>query len=55
MKSKQGVARKPKHDEQSRAVERSLRRPGKEARKVACMHGTPVYYMKDGKIVAEKP
>lgn len=47
--------RKPKHDDFSRAVARSLRRAAKEARKVARMYGTPVYIMKDGKIVAEKP
>ena len=28
---------------------------GKVARKTARMHGTSVYVMKDGKIVAEKP
>lgn len=48
-------SRKPKHDEFSRAVGRSLRRAAKEARKVARMYGTPVYVMKDGKVVAEKP
>lgn len=55
MRTKKSNARKPKHDEFSRAVERSLIRAGKQARKIARMHGTPVYYMKDGKIVAEKP
>jgi hypothetical protein len=45
----------PKPNDFSRAVGRSLRRAGKQARKVARMHGTPVYYLKDGKIVAEKP
>lgn len=45
----------PKPDDFSRAVARSLRRAGKQARKVARMHGTAVYYLKDGKIVAEKP
>lgn len=39
----------------SKAVGRSLRRAAKEARRVARMHGTPVYVMKNGKIVAEKP
>jgi hypothetical protein len=39
----------------SNAVERALIRAGKTARKVARMHGTPVYYIRDGKIVAEKP
>jgi len=46
---------KPKHDEFSRAVGRALRRAGKEARRIARMHGTPVWVIKDGKIVAEKP
>jgi len=27
----------------------------KTARKVARMHGTPVYFWKNGKVVAEKP
>jgi hypothetical protein len=39
----------------SKAVGRSLRRAAKEARRIARMHGTPVYVMKNGKIVAEKP
>ena len=48
-------SRRIKPNELSRAVGRSLRRAAKEARKVARQHGTPVYVMKDGKIVAEKP
>lgn len=48
-------ASKPMHDEFSRAVARSLRRAAKEARKIARMYGTPVYVMKNGKLVAEKP
>ena len=44
-----------KPNEFSRAVARSLRRAGKQARKVARMYGTPVYVLKDGKVVAEKP
>jgi hypothetical protein len=39
----------------SAAVGRALRRAAKVARKTARTHGTPVYYWKDGKIVAEKP
>lgn len=39
----------------SAAVGRALRRAAKNARKIARMHGTPVYYWRDGKIVAEKP
>lgn len=39
----------------SRAVGRALRRAGRRAREVARMHGTPIYVLKDGKIVAIKP
>lgn len=34
---------------------RALRSAAKTARKIARQHGTPVYYWKDGKVVAEKP
>jgi hypothetical protein len=37
------------------AAGRALSRAAKTARKVARMHGTPVYFMRDGKIIAEKP
>lgn len=46
---------KPKHDEFPQAVGRALRRAGKEARRIARMHGTPVWVIKDGTIVGEKP
>jgi hypothetical protein len=36
-------------------VGRGLRLAEKSARKVARMHGTPVYFWKNGKVVAEKP
>jgi hypothetical protein len=36
-------------------VGRGLRLAEKTARKVARMHGTPVYFWKNGKVVAEKP
>lgn len=39
----------------SAAVGRALRRAAKDARKIARMYGTPVYYWKNGKVVAEKP
>ena len=48
-------ATKPKHDDFSRAVGRSLRRAAKAACKIARMYGTPIYILKDGKVVAEKP
>ncbi len=34
---------------------RALRRAARVARKIARAHGTPVYYWRDGKVVAEKP
>ena len=39
----------------SRAVARGLRRAGIRAHKVARMHGTPVYVLKNGKVIALKP
>jgi hypothetical protein len=39
----------------SAGVGRGLRLAEKSARKVARMHGTPVYFWKNGKVVAEKP
>jgi predicted ABC-type ATPase len=47
---------KPKKPESFAAgVGRGLRLSAKTARKVARMHGTPVYFWKNGKVVAEKP
>ena len=36
-------------------VGRGLRLAEKTARKVARMHGTPVYFWENGKVVARKP
>jgi hypothetical protein len=36
-------------------VGRALRRAGRAARKTARMYGTPIYFWRDGKVVAEKP
>jgi len=36
-------------------VGRALRQAAKTARKTARMHGTPIYVVEDGKIVAKKP
>jgi hypothetical protein len=49
--------KKPKRPESlfSVGVGRGLRRSAKTARKIARMHGTPVYFWKNGKVVAEKP
>jgi hypothetical protein len=37
------------------SVGRGLRRAQNSARKTARMHGTPIYFWRDGKVVAEKP
>jgi len=37
------------------AVGAALRRAAKVARKTARDHGTPIYFWRDGKVVAEKP
>jgi hypothetical protein len=42
-------------DDFSRAVGHALRRAARRAREVARMHGTPIYVVKNGKIVAIKP
>jgi hypothetical protein len=39
----------------SAGVGRALRRAAKDARKIARMYRTPVYVLKNGKVVAEKP
>jgi hypothetical protein len=44
-----------KRESFSAGVGRGLRLAEKSARKVARMHGTPVYFWKNGKVVAEKP
>ena len=36
-------------------VGRALRRAAKDARKIARMYGTPIYVLKNGKVVAQKP
>ncbi len=37
------------------AVGRALKRSARTARRIARLHGTPVYIWRDGKVVAEKP
>lgn len=52
------VSKAPKNgagEDFSRAVGRALRRAARRAREVARMHGTPIYVLKDGKVVAIKP
>jgi hypothetical protein len=44
-----------KNDKWLAGIDLGLRPAAKTARKVARMHGTPVYFWKNGKVVAEKP
>ena len=44
-----------KPNELSRAVGRALKRAAQRARETARMHGTSVYFSKNGKVVALKP
>lgn len=37
------------------AAGRALRRSARVARKTARAYGTPIYFWRDGKVVAEKP
>jgi hypothetical protein len=37
------------------SVEPALKRAAKVARKTAQMYGTPLYFWKNGRVVAEKP
>ena len=47
---------RPKRSESFAAgVGRALRQAAKTARKTARMHGTPIYIVEDGKIVAKRP
>jgi hypothetical protein len=46
---------RPKHDDTTLRALRALRRSARRAREIARMYGTPIYVMKDGKIVALKP
>jgi hypothetical protein len=53
MTTRRKKVRKP--ESFSAGVGRGLRLAEKTARKVARMHGTPIYFWKNGKVVAEKP
>ncbi len=47
--------KKAKTDPFTASVGRALRRAARVARKTARMYGTPIYVLKDGKVVALKP
>ena len=48
-------ATRPRRDDFASAVGRTLRRAGTAARRTARLHKTPLYFWKNGKVVAEKP
>ena len=52
MKSKHAKTRK---DDFAASVGRALRRSARVAREEAKVHGTLLYFWKNGKVVAEKP
>ena len=47
--------KKPVMTEFAQQVERAMKRAAKLARKVAKMHGTPIYVERNGKVIALKP
>ena len=49
------AAKQLKPNEFSRSVGRALRRAARRARETARMHGTPIYVLRKGKVVAIKP
>ena len=48
-------ARNGKYKNSLAGAGRALRRAALVARKMARIHGTPVYFWRNGKVVAEKP
>lgn len=48
-------AKKPKHSKEVEAELAALKRAALHARKVARVYGTPIWIMRDGKVVAVKP
>lgn len=53
--SEKGMRSRKKPSEQARLVTLALKRAAKEARRIAKMHGTKVWVMRDGKLVGIKP
>jgi hypothetical protein len=49
------TVKRPKAIRLTTAAGKALVRAGKAARNTARIYGTPVYFEKNGKIVAEKP
>jgi len=47
--------KRPRPETFAARVGRALRRAGTAARKTARLHKTPLYFWKNGKVVAEKP
>jgi hypothetical protein len=49
------IAPKKKKESFAAGVGRGLRRAARTARKIARMHGTPIYVWGNGKVIAKKP
>ncbi len=49
------TSKKSANDLQTASITRALKRAAKEARRVAKMHGTKVWVIRDGKIVGLDP
>jgi hypothetical protein len=47
-------SRRKKKTAFARSVERGLLRAAKDARKTAKLHGTPIVYLRNGRVVAER-
>ena len=45
----------PKVNEFAKQVGKAMKRAAKNARKIARMHGTTISYVRNGKIISEKP
>lgn len=52
---KKTKAERQRDKELSEAVAKAFRAAARQARKTARMYGTPIYILKDGKVVAKKP
>jgi len=54
-KRKKASGKSRKTEDFAAGVLRGLRLAAKDARKIARMYGTPLYYWENGKVVAKKP
>jgi hypothetical protein len=55
MKAKRSSKSLNKNPKFAARVERALVRAGESARRIARMHGTPIYVWENGKVIAKRP